>query len=342
MLQAPATLRDVARRAEVHPSTASRALNASTRPMVNAETVERVLTAARELGYEPNSLARGLKTNRTFTIGVLVPDLTNPLFPPIVRGLEDGLGEARYTVVLGNTDNDEERETSVLEAMGRRRVDGLVLATARRDYPVLDRLEAAGVPLVLINRSSDRPMVSSVTGDDHAGIGLAVRHLVQLGHRRIAHVAGSQAVSTGLSRYQAFVSWLQSEGVDFDPDLVVRADWFQEDPGAQAFRELLDRGADFSAVVAANDLIALGCYDVAVERGLTVPGDFSVVGYNDIPFSDKFNPPLTTVRIPLYQIGLRAAQLLLDIIEGREAEPVSMRLAPSLVVRASTAAPPSS
>lgn len=339
MLQAPVTLRDVARRAQVHPSTASRALNAATRPMVNADTVERVLAAAKELGYEPNSLARGLKLNRTFTVGVVLPDLTNPLFPPIVRGLEDGLGEARYTVVIGNTDNDEGREATVLEAMGRRRVDGLVLATARRDYPVLEQLQAAGIPVVLINRSSDRPVVSSVTGDDHAGIGLAVRHLVELGHRRIAHVAGSQAVSTGLARYQGFMSWLQSEGLEFDPDLVTFADWFQEDPGAAAFRELLDRDVDFTAVVAANDLIALGCYDVALERGLKVPDDFSVVGYNDIPFSAKFNPPLTTVRIPMYKLGLRAAHVLLDLISDRETEPVAMRLTPSLVVRASTAEP---
>lgn len=341
MANEPITLRDVAKRADVHPSTASRALNAQTRSMVSPTTVKRVLSAASQLGYQPNSLARGLKLNRTFTVGVVVPDLTNPLFPPIVRGLEDGLGEARYTVVLGNTDNDTYRESSVLAAMGHRRVDGLVLATARRDYPVVQELHDAGVPVVLINRTTDGQVVSAVIGDDHAGIGLAVQHLVSLGHRRIAHVAGTQYVSTGFGRYQAFVSWMQSEGLELDPDLIVVADWFQEDLGAQAFRKLFDRGRDFTAVVAGNDLIALGCYDVAAERGLSIPGDFSVVGYNDIPFSDKFAPPLTTVRIPLYQIGLRASKLLLDMMVGGDTTTASLRLAPSLIVRGSTAAVPS-
>jgi LacI family transcriptional regulator len=332
-----ATLRDVAERAQVHPSTASRALNTQTRRMVNADTVTRVLEAAAELGYRPNSLARGLKLNRTFTIGVVVPDLTNPLFPPIVRGLDDGLAAAGYTVVIGNTDNDADKEASVLEAMGARRVDGLVLATARREYPVLEQLREARLPVVLVNRGADDPGTSSVTGDDHAGIGLAVKHLAKLGHRRIAHIGGVREVSTGLARYQAFMSWMQSEGLDFDPDLIVFSDWFQEEPGAAAFRELIDRGLGFTAVVAANDLIALGCYDVADELGMAIPGDVSVVGYNDTPFSDKFRPPLTTVHIPLYDMGKRAASLLLSQLEEPDGDPVTMKLPATLAVRDSTA-----
>lgn len=338
-VRAKVTLRDVARHAEVHTSTASRALNVETRGLVNEATAAKVLEAAAELGYRPNSLARGLKLNRTFTIGVVVPDLTNPLFPPIVRGLDDGLAAAGYTVVIGNTDNDADKETSVLDAMGHRRVDGLVLATARRDYPVLEELREARVPVVLVNRSAEGGLTSSVTGDDHAGIGLAVRHLAQLGHRRIAHIGGARGVSTGLSRYEAFVSWMQSEGLDLDPDLVVFSDWFQEEPGAAAFRELVDRGVDFTAVIAANDLIALGCYDVATELGIAIPDEVSVVGYNDTPFSDKFQPPLTTVHIPLYDMGRAAASLLLAELADPDVAPVSQKLPPTLSVRASSAPP---
>lgn len=339
MLKSPVTLRDVAREAGVHPSTASRALNHHTRSMVNPATVKRVVTAAEALGYRPNSLARGLKTNRTATVGMLIPDLTNPLFPPIVRGLEDALAESGYTLVLANTDNDTETERSVIEAMRNRRVDGLVLATAQREYALLDELAEGGVPAVLINRTADHAPVPAVTGDDHAGIGLAVRHLVALGHTRIAHVAGPQSTSTGLARYQAFVSWMESEGLQPDRDRIVFADWFQEEPGARAFTQLLDRDVDFTAVVAGNDLIALGCYDVLAERGLSVPGDVSVTGYNDIPFSDKFNPPLTTVRIPHYQIGVKAAEFILAAIRGDDTTPVAVRLAPTLVERASTGPP---
>ncbi|MGH8875285.1 MAG: LacI family DNA-binding transcriptional regulator, partial [Acidimicrobiia bacterium] len=273
----PVTLRDVAERAGVHPSTASRALNPGTRSLVNDETVERVLQVARELRYRPNSLARGLKTNKTFTIGMLLPDLTNPLFPPIVRGIEDTLGAADYTVILANTDNDPERERSIVHSMLNRRVDGLILATAQRKAPLIDELIAGGVPVVLVNRTMDDPPVPSVTADDHAGIGLAVRHLVSLGHTRVAHVAGPQHLSTGLTRYQSFVAWMQSEGLDAHPDRIAFADWFSEEPGAKAFQKLLDRTDDFTAVVAANDLIAIGCYDVLEARGLRVADDVSVV-----------------------------------------------------------------
>lgn len=332
------TLRDVARVAQVHPSTASRALNSQTRSLVNSQTVKRVLAAAEQLGYQPNSLARGLKLNRTFTIGMLVPDLTNPLFPPMVRGIEDRLTTAGYTLVLANTDNDAEKERSTLDGMFLRRVDGLVLATARRKYPLLDEIQAADMPAVLINRTADDARVSGVSPDDHAGVGLVVRHLVERGHRRIAHIAGTQAVTTGLFRYQAFVSWCRSEGIEFHDDLVVFADWFREDSGVKACRELLSREVEFTAIVAANDLLALGCYDVLAEHGRRVPHDVSVTGYNDIPLCDKVAPALTTVRTPKYQMGVKAAELLLETMEDRETTPVSLRLSPTLVERDSTAA----
>jgi LacI family transcriptional regulator len=335
-VRAPVTLRDVAARAQVHPSTASRALNRETRASVSAATASRVLDAARALDYRPNSLARGLRTNRTFTIGMVVPDLTNPLFPPIARGLEDRLNEQGYQLILANTDDDDAKEQAVLEMMSTRRVDGLVLATARASHPVLGALAASQAPIVLVNRGSDED-VSSVTGDDHAGIGLAVKHLVELGHRRIAFVGGSRATPTGLARYQSFTAWIESEGVGFDPTLVAFAGTFTEDEGAEAVAQLLDGGAEFTAVVTGNDLIALGVYDVARARGLRVPEDISVVGYNDIPFCENFHPPLTTIRVPLRQIGEQAAELILAAVEDPGATMVSVRLQPTLVVRESTA-----
>lgn len=327
----------MAERASVHPSTASRALNSATRSLVNEETVERVLTAARELGYRPNSLARGLKTNRSLTIGMLVPDLTNPLFPPIVRGIEDTLEAADYTLILANTDNHPERESQTVARMLDRRVDGLILATAQLETPLVEDVLASGVPVVLVNRSVDDPQVPAVTGDDHAGIGLAVKHLAGLGHTRIAHVAGPQRVSTGLGRYHSFLAWMKIEGLEADPDLIVFADWYHEDPGVKAFQEVLDRRIDFTAVVAANDLLAIGCYDVLNDANLKIGVDVSVTGFNDMPFADKLHPPLTTIRIPHYQIGVKAAELMLDILEnGEGASQVSIKLAPSLVVRRST------
>ena len=267
----PATLIDVARRAGVHPSTASRALNGHSRSKVSPATVAAVLDAARRLDYQPNTLARGLKMSRTFTVGMLVPDLTNPLFPPIVRGLEDRLREAGWTLVLANTDNDDDKERSLLQTMTTRRVDGLVLATARRSYPLLAEIERSGLPTVLVNRTTDEPTVPAVLGDDHNGIGQAVRHLASLGHTKIAFVGGTQEVSTGLVRYHSFVSWMHSAGLDADPERIVFARWFREDLGADAFEELIRRGVEFTAVVCGNDLIALGGYTVLRATGAALP-----------------------------------------------------------------------
>lgn len=335
----PVTLVDVARSVGVHPSTASRALNVRTRGKVSPATVSLVLEAADQLGYEPNSLARGLKMSRTFTVGMLVPDLTNPLFPPIVRGIEDRLRESGFTLVLANTDNDADNERALLTTMSGRRVDGLILATARREYPLLREIQASGLPTVLVNRTTDETLVPSVLGDDHSGIGQAVRHLRALGHTKIAHVGGTQAVSTGVGRYHSFVSWMLMEGLDPDPERIVFAEWFREDRGAEAFRTLFERGVEFTAVVCGNDLIALGGYDVLRERGLRCPEDVSIIGYNDIPFNDKFTPPLTSVRLPHYHIGHRAAGLLVELMQEVDTPPADVRLRPELVVRSSTAPP---
>lgn len=340
MLGRRVTLRDVAERAGVHPSTASRAINERTRSLVDDQTVGRVLEAAEVLGYRPDSLARALKTNRTLTVGMLLPDLTNPLFPPIVRGIEDGLGRADYTLILGNTDNDTEKERAVLSALLARRIDGLILATTRREpSPAIREVIDAHLPMVLVNRSLDDASVPAVLGDDRKGVRLAVEHLADLGHRRIGHVGGPQQTSTGLIRLRSFIESLEGRDIEVDPDVIVTADWFREEPGAQACRALLDRRTDLTAIVAANDLIAMGCYDVAEERGLQVGRSLSIVGYNDMLFADKLCPPLTTVRIPHYDIGARAAQMILDLINEEAADPVRVYLEPTLVVRESTTRP---
>jgi LacI family transcriptional regulator len=193
--------------------------------------------------------------------------------------------------------------------------------------------------MVLVNRRVDGMDLPSVTADDDAGIGMAVAHLAALGHRRIAHLAGPQITSTGVTRARAFRHAVRDHGLTDDPSLLAECGYWSETAGALALRGLLDSGADFTAVVAGNDLIALGCYDVFAERGMTCPDDMSVVGFNEMPFLDKMNPPLTTVSVPHYEIGSEAARLLLDTIDDPDRPARSVLLAPSLVVRASTAPP---
>jgi LacI family transcriptional regulator len=336
----PATLRDVAAAAGVHPATASRALNLDTRALVNADTARRVLDAATELGYRPNPIARGLKTSRSYTVGVVVPDLRNPLFPPIARGIEERLEPAGYTSLLANTDNDPERELLSFDALRARQVDGYITASARREHPLLQELAANGRPLVLVNRRTDDDALPSVVPDDRDGMRQAVAHLAALGHTRLVHLAGPSDLSTGAHRHEGFVHGMRAAGLPVDPGLVVTGAGFTEAEGARLCRELLARGARFTGVLAGNDLMALGCIDALRAAGLDCPRDVSVVGFNDMDWSERFSPPLTTVRVPHQQLGIAAADLLLERLGDAAADVRHVVLPVELVVRGSTAAPP--
>jgi LacI family transcriptional regulator len=346
MPDAPVTLRDVAIRAGVHPATASRALNPETRILVSEDTARRVLDAAEAPSSTPNPVARSLRTRRSHTIGVLIPDLNNPLFPPMVRGLEDRLATAGYVALIGNTDSDDRRERMVFDQMRARHVDGLVLATARLHHPLLAEAARAEIPVVLINRLAQDYSFPSVSVDNERGVRMAVSHLAGLGHRRIAHIAGPQEMSTGLSRYRGFVTAMESSGLPVDSDLVVFAKAFTVEEGVRCARLLLDQGAGpagsagCTAIAAANDMLAVGCYTALDEAGLSCPEDISVVGFNDMPFIDRLRPPLTTIRFPHYQVGTEAAQLLLERIAEHGGPVKILYLAPELIIRGSTARAP--
>jgi len=325
--------------AEVHPGTVSRALNEQTRALVNPETAERVLRAAERLGYRPNPIARGLKTNRSFTVGVVIPDLTNPLFPPIVRGIEDRLTEAGYTALIVNTDNDADRERTQIAAMRARQVDGFIAATARLDHELLAEAGAGGTPLVLVNRSFEDGSVPAVTVDDREGIRLAVEHVAALGHRRIGHLAGPQNVSTGHRRYLGFLEAMRTAGLEVPAGYVSFTAALTESEGTRASAELLKRQPRVTAVVAGNDRLAIGCYDTLAAHGLSCPEDVSIVGFNDMPFVDRLRPPLTTVRVPQREIGTVAADLLLQQLSDPSQPAREILLEPALVIRASTGTP---
>ena len=335
----PATLRDVAAAARVHPATASRALNPETRLLVSEDTARRVTAAAARLGYRPNPVARSLRTRRSHTVGVLIPDLNNPLFPPIVRGLEDKLAAAGYVALIGNTDADASRERLIFEQMRARHVDGFVLATVTLHDRLLAEAAAADVPVVLMNRLSQDYSFPSVSVDNEQGARMAVTHLARLGHTRIAHIAGPQEASTGVNRLRGFRDGMAAHQLEVSEDLIVYASRYSVEEGSRCCRDLLARHGGFTAVAAANDMLAIGCYAALDEAALQCPDDISVIGFNDMPFIDRLRPPLTTVRFPHYQLGTEAAQLLLERIGERESPVKIMDLAPELVVRGSTAGP---
>ncbi|MGB4138000.1 MAG: LacI family DNA-binding transcriptional regulator, partial [Microbacterium sp.] len=271
-----ATLRDVAAAAGVHVSTASRAMSPETEHLVNPATVRRVLRAAQSLSYVANPLARGLKTNRSLTLGFVVPDIMNPLFPPMIRGFEDVVTEQGYSAITANTDNDPVRQRQVLFAMQGRRIDGLVLASAVLEQD--DVIRDLRLPIVLVNRVDPELGLSSVAGDEESGLRQAVEHLVALGHRRIAHIAGPRVTSTGLLRRRAFQHALRDAGLEVREHLVIEAESYSIEEGDRCMDELIARDGEFTAVVAGNDLIALGCCDAMRRRGVDCPADVSVIG----------------------------------------------------------------
>ena len=334
------TLREVANEAGVHVSTASRALNPETRSIVNDKTARRVVAAAERLGYRPHPLARGLRTNRTLTVGITVPDLLNPIFPVLYAGAEASLSQEGYLLMVGASD-DPANPITASGVLLDRQVDGLIMANAHIRSSLPRTASNQPVPTVLVNRTADTIDAPSIACDDHAGIGLIVRHLIELGHTAIGHVAGPQHISTGVIRRQAFVTWMRGEGREVPPDLIVDTKGFHIDEGRKACERLLESGAHFTAIVAANDLIALGCYDALAERGLRIPDDVSVTGFNDMVFIGRVHPPMTTVSVPYYDMGALAGQVMLSMLtpEGGEAgtRPASTRLRPYLEVRGSTA-----
>lgn len=338
MPQVKRTLRDVAAQAGVHPATASRALSEATRHQVNVDTAQRVLDAARDLGYQPDLTARTLRTGRTATAAVLIPDLTNPLFPPIVRGIEDTLAERDFTALIANTDNDAVRERRVLRAMRARNVDGFILLTAHRNDETIAALTRDRIPVVTVNRTASEPDVSSVSPDDNAGISAVVDHLVGLGHTRIATIAGPRTLSTGRARHKAITAGLRRHGLTLPAERTVFARAFAEAEGRRCMTELL-AATDATAVVAANDTLAVGCLDALRDHGLRCPQDMSVTGFNDILFMDKLSPPLTTVRVPHTEMGVESARILLDQLLGSTTATRHAVLPIELVIRQSTARP---
>ena len=332
----PATLRDVAVAAGVHPATASRALNPGTRLLVSEETARRVNEAADRLGYRPNPVARSLRTRRSHTIGVLIPDLNNPLFPPMIRGIEDRLATRGYVALIGNTDIDLDKERLVFERMRARHVDGFILATAIAGSPILAEAAEFNVPVVLMNRTAQDYPFSSVSVDNEQGVRAEVAHLVALGHTRIGHIAGPQGTSTGAARLHSFHAAMAAHHLPVADRQVVYAGAYSIEEGLRCGVELLGAGSDLTAVVAGNDMLAVGCYGAFDELGLRCPDDVSIIGFNDMPFIDRLRPPLSSVRFPHYQLGIEAATLLIERIEGADSPVKMLFLAPELVVRGST------
>ena len=328
------TIREIAETLGVHPSTVSRALDPKKRHLVADEVAERIAAKARALGYQPNQLAASLRRGRSNLVGVLLPDITNPVFAPILGGITETLSADGYAPIVADAGNDPSQQIAFVERLLNQRVDGLILATVSRDDALVGYCIDRRLPVVLVNRSEMQDRIASVVSDDDKGMRLAVDHLVGIGHRAIAHVAGPCSTSTGLLRREGFIKAMAQHGLSGP---VCEAARYARDAGVDAARELFAKNSTITAVIAANDLLALGTLDVLRRQGLRCPEDVSVVGHNDMPLVDLVSPPLTTIRIEHREMGRRAARMLLENIESASAEARHIVLEPELVIRASTA-----
>lgn len=328
------TIRDVANYVGVHHSTVSRALNPDQKRKISPAVAREIEKAAEKLGYYPNIAASSLKRNKSFAVGVLIPDITNPVFPPMIRGIQDVAEADGYTVITVSTDDDVKKERDAFKLMRGRSIDGIIIATAQLDDPIVDICIEDQIPFVMINRTVRSDNVNAVIVDEAFGVRAALDHLVRLGHTRIAHVAGNERTSTGCDRLKAFQDYMKIH--DLDATLMPRTEKFTIEEGFAACEKLLKRDMIFTAILASNDLIAMGCIDALNKVGKRVPEDVSIIGGNDIPFLSRMVPALTTNRIPKYEMGSQAAGLLLELINGIGRDPVVIRMQPNLIVRHST------
>jgi LacI family transcriptional regulator len=326
------TIRDVAARAGVSLGTASRVL--SGHPATSAETRARVTEAATALGYRPNAQARSLRLTRTHTIGLLVSDVRNPFFADVAHAAEQAALGADYVTLLGNANEDVDQQDRYLETFLTQRVDGVVLTPQGRGAGTLDALVAGGMPLVFADRTVQDVDVPSVTTDSRSGLDQAIAHLASAGHTRIAFIGGPQSISTGRDRHAAFIDALPRHGLAVHPELITFGD-FREASGADATEDLLTGAGRPTAVIAADNLMAVGALAAIRRHHLAVGTDIELVAFDDIEWFSYVDPPISVIAHDPGAIGRCAVELLLRVIDGDE--PQSVVLPTRFVDRTSSA-----
>ena len=328
------TIRDVARKANVSAATVSRVLN--TPSLVRAHTRSRVVKAMKATHYVYNALAGGLSARKTSILGVIIPTITNPVFAMVTKGIQDYSRQHGYSIILGNTDYDEENEMRLIHLMQEKRTDGLILNGPWRGAPIVPLMKKTRLPFVITWQTLEDRGVNFVAFDNFQAAYRIVEYLVGLGHRRIAMIAGKFSVSErAMMRWKGYRKCLNDHHLPFDPHLVLEKGYTHSD-GKEAMSRLLELPSPPTAVFCGNDILAIGAIVCAKEQGLQVPRDLSVVGFDDLEFSAYYNPPLTTMAVPAYEMGQLAAKILIANIRGEISTPQQCILETKLMIRGST------
>ncbi len=335
MIDAPLTIDRIAELAGVSRTTVSRVLN--NRPDVNRATRQRVMAVMAEHDYQPNAFAKAISSQKSHNVGLVIPYeadyiFLNPFFVEVLRGISTTVDRAGYSLLISYTHGEDP-----VVAWRRKKVDGLlVLSPGSLHHGLIEAMSSAGVPFVSTSRLADEERMIYVDVDNVAGGRVAVEHLLGLGHRRIAYV-GKPSLTSSRDRLEGVRQAFAGAGLELNAALVLEADGHSERHGYDAMRRLFEQPEPPTAVFLANDMMAIGAMMAIQERGLRVPQDLSVVGFDNVPIAQYLSPPLTTIHQPAFEKGARAAELLIQCLEREECAPQSVVMDVQLVVRASTA-----
>lgn len=326
------TMQDVSQEAGVSLMTVSRVING--KDGVSIDTRNRILQVIEKLNYRPSSIARGLATQRTGTLGVVVPDISNPFFASLVRSAEEEAYDKNYSVFLGNTNEEQGREIAVLQLLEDNQVDGLILCSSRLDDETISRCLEHFASVVLVFREKIGPNVGAVTLDDVMGGQLAIDHLIKSGHRNIGLISGPVRSLSTIGRYEGYQKALKAA------DIPINQKWIRNchptiEAGQAIANELLMNNPEITALFCHNDLIAVGAVQACLQYGLSVPNDIAIIGYDDIKLAALVTPSLTTIHSPILEIGTRAIQMLLEQMSDASIEPTQTNFQPNLIVRES-------
>lgn len=331
------TMEDIARMANVSKATVSRVINDKSEG-VGEKTRQRIKEIIEETEYNPNLLARGMATSKSKTIGLVIPDITNPFFPELVKAVESCASRGGYTVFLCNTDDSVEKEETTIENFITKRVDGIILTSACKfATKIHHRLRKYNMPCVLLDRTlEDFAYTAAVYIDNEYAVYTATEYLIHQGHREIACIAGPSTISTSQERLSGYRSALLQHGIPYKEELVLFGKYSMES-GYELTGQLLEQGHFFTGVLLGNDIMAIGAIKALRERRLRVPRDVSVIGFDNIQICTAFEPRLTTIQQPTYELGEKATHILIELLAGKVLEQNIFRLQPKLLLRDSVA-----
>ncbi|NSW52259.1 MAG: LacI family DNA-binding transcriptional regulator [Anaerolineae bacterium] len=334
------TIKDIAKRAGVSHTTVSRALNGN--PVIPESTAAHIRTIAHEMGYLPSAAARGLKTNHSHALGLIVSSIDNPYFGEIIQGIEDAIQDSGYSIFVASSRLDEEREKNIIRALGEHRVDGILIGSVTFNREHTSLLKQYGIPIVVINNQTPRNYRYSIAHDDYHGARMVTSHLLSLGHQRIAYLGDRHSPRVNHNRKQGFLAQIKKVDEGMTTSLVIDMPGSEIENGAEGARLLLRHALPPTAIFCFNDLMAIGALKALKQEGVQVPEDISVAGFDNIAYAAYTSPALTTFDQPKYEIGMAAARMLLQLIEQPEAAdtpaiPHKHRIQGQLLVRESTA-----